>query len=66
MLNLARTLLKGFALASGKPEEFFNDKIKIEDTMSTFRLNHYPFLDNIEAIEIDPKDGTRIGKLKKI
>ena len=28
--------------------------------MSTLRLNYYPFLDNIEAVEIAP-DGTRLG-----
>lgn len=61
MTNLARTLLRGFALASGKGETFFDDKLRIEDCMSTFRLNHYPFLDNIDAIEIAP-DGTKIGK----
>ena len=62
MTNLARTLLRGFALAAGKKEDFFNDKLRIEDCMSTFRLNHYPFLDKIEAIEVAP-DGTRIGKI---
>lgn len=60
MTNLAKTLLKGFALAAGKDEDFFHDKLSIDDCMSTFRLNHYPFLDNIEAIEIAP-DGTKIG-----
>ena len=28
--------------------------------MSTLRLNYYPFLDNIDAVEIAP-DGTRLG-----
>lgn len=60
MTNLARHLLRGFALGSGKEENFFDDKLKIDDCMSTFRLNHYPFLDKIEAIEIAP-DGTKIG-----
>lgn len=60
MTNLAKTLLKGFALAAGKDETFFDGKLNIKDCMSTFRLNHYPFLDNIEAIEIAP-DGTKIG-----
>lgn len=60
MTNLARHLLRGFALASGKEENFFDDKLQISDCMSTFRLNHYPFLDKIDAIEIAP-DGTKIG-----
>ena len=59
--NLAQTLLRGFALATGQEEDFFQRYLKIDDTMSTFRLNHYPFLDNIDAIEI-AKDGTKIGK----
>jgi isopenicillin-N synthase len=60
MTNLAKTLLRGFALAAGKEENFFADKLSLDDCMSTFRLNHYPFLDNIDAIEIAP-DGTKIG-----
>ena len=60
MTNLARTVLRGFALAAGKPENFFDDKVRYEDCMSTLRLNYYPFLDNIEAVEIAP-DGTRLG-----
>jgi len=60
MLNLARTLLGGFALATGKEENFFKDKLQMRDCLATLRLNYYPFLDNIEAIEI-AKDGTRIG-----
>ena len=62
MTNLAKTLLRGFALASGNEENFFADKLSLDDCMSTFRLNHYPFLDNIDAIEIAP-DGTKIGNL---
>lgn len=58
--NLSLTLLRGFALATGKPENFFDDKIRIEDCMSTLRLNYYPFLDNINPIEVAP-DGTKIG-----
>lgn len=58
--KLAQTLLRGFALATGREEDFFQDKLKIDDCMSTFRFNHYPFLDNIEAIEV-ASDGTKIG-----
>ena len=60
MTNLARAVLSGFALAAGKEETFFNDKVKTEDCLSTLRLNYYPFLDNIEAVEVS-KDGTRLG-----
>ena len=61
MTNLAKTLLQGFAIAVGKDESFFQEKLSIDDCMSTYRLNHYPFLDNIDAIEVAP-DGTKIGK----
>lgn len=61
--KLAQALLRGFALATGREEEFFQDKLKIDECMSTFRLNHYPFLENIEAIEV-ASDGTKIGKLQ--
>jgi isopenicillin-N synthase len=60
MTELARTILRGFALASGKEETFFNDKIRLKDCMSTLRLNYYPFLEDIEAVEI-ASDGTRLG-----
>ena len=60
MLNLAKALLVGFALATGKDENFFSDKLDMKDSLSTLRLNYYPFLDNIDAVEI-AKDGTRLG-----
>lgn len=60
MVHLTKVLLKGFALAAGLEENFFRDKIRIDDTMSTLRLNFYPFLDNIDAVEI-AEDGTRLG-----
>lgn len=58
--DLARVLLRGFAIAAGKEEHFFDDKLKHHDCMSTVRLNYYPFLEDIEAVEIAP-DGTRLG-----
>lgn len=60
MTNLARVLLRGFALATGKEETFFDDKLREYDCMSTLRLNYYPFLENIDAVEI-AQDGTRLG-----
>lgn len=60
MLTLSKVLLRGFALALGKDETFFDDKINLEDTITTLRLNYYPFLDNIDPVKIDP-DGTRLG-----
>jgi isopenicillin-N synthase len=60
MTDLARTLLKGFALALGKEENFFDDKVRYEDCMTTLRLNHYPFLSSIDAVEV-ASDGTRLG-----
>lgn len=60
MAKLATFVLRAFALAIGKEETFFDDKVKLEDCMSTLRLNYYPFLSNIDAIEI-AADGTRLG-----
>lgn len=60
MTKLATIVLRGFALALGKEETFFDEKVRYSDCMSTLRLNYYPFLDNIEAVEIAP-DGTRFG-----
>ena len=60
MSILSRVLLRGFALALGKEETFFDDKIRDYDCLHTCRLNFYPFLDNIDAVEI-ASDGTRLG-----
>lgn len=60
MTKLASTILRGFAIASGKEETFFDNKYKYEDCMSTLRLNYYPFLTDISPVEIAP-DGTRLG-----
>lgn len=60
MCKLATIVLRGFAIASGKEETFFDEKVKYHDCMSTLRLNYYPFLSNIEAVEI-ASDGTRLG-----
>ena len=60
MLKLARVLLRGFALALGREETFFDDKVTLDDTMTTLRLNYYPFNENIEPVEIAP-DGTKLG-----
>jgi isopenicillin N synthase-like dioxygenase len=60
MSDLAQVVLRGFAIGSGKEENFFDDKVKYEDCMSTLRLNYYPFLDDIEAVEIS-SDGIKLG-----
>jgi isopenicillin-N synthase len=60
MSLLTRNLMSGFALALGKEETFFNDMIRDFDCLHTCRLNFYPFLENIDAVEI-AADGTRLG-----
>lgn len=60
LLELSRVLLRGFALGLGKEETFWDDKVSIKDTISTLRLNFYPFLGNIEPVTTDP-DGTKLG-----
>lgn len=60
MIHLARVLLRGFALALEKEETFFDDKVQLENTMSTLRLNYYPFSEHTQPVEIAP-DGTKLG-----
>jgi len=43
--NMSRVLLRGFALALGKDERFFDKFFNREDTMSSMRLIRYPFID---------------------
>jgi isopenicillin-N synthase len=60
MLELSRVVLRGFALALGKEESFWDDKVNLADSMTTLRLNFYPFLDDIEPVETG-EDGTKLG-----
>jgi isopenicillin-N synthase len=60
MVDLAHVLLKGFALAANKPENFFEKLLDKETTMSTLRLNYYPFAESFQPVQI-AEDGTRLG-----
>jgi isopenicillin-N synthase len=43
--EFSSVLLRGFALALGKEERFFDRYFKKEDTMSSMRLIRYPYID---------------------
>ena len=61
MIELAQVLLSGFAMAAGREENFFENKLNLTDTMATLRLNYYPFArEDLEPAEIAP-DGTKLG-----
>ena len=49
-----------FLCIKGKEEDFFVKHLRLEDCMSLLRLNFYPFLDNIDAVDVAP-DGTRLA-----
>ncbi|MEU8540544.1 2OG-Fe(II) oxygenase family protein [Streptomyces sp. NPDC048717] len=62
VFRLSKVLLRGFALALGKPEEFFEDEVTEEDTLSAVSMIRYPYLDPYPeaAIKTGP-DGTRLS-----
>ena len=61
MTSLAKVLLSGFAIAAGRDEDFFENKLNLHDTMSTLRFNYYPFSrEDLKPVEIAP-DGTKLG-----
>jgi isopenicillin-N synthase len=57
---LSSVLLRGFALALGKDEYFFDEYFKKEDTLSSVRLIRYPFQEDYPPVKI-AADGTKIS-----
>eukprot|EP01124_Arcella_intermedia_P031793 TRINITY_DN7269_c0_g1_i1.p1 TRINITY_DN7269_c0_g1~~TRINITY_DN7269_c0_g1_i1.p1 ORF type:complete len:353 (-),score=77.25 TRINITY_DN7269_c0_g1_i1:3-971(-) len=60
MFEMSAVLLKGFALALGLEENFFDTYYKKEDTMSSVRLIRYPYMENYPPIKRAP-DGTKLS-----
>lgn len=58
--HLSSVLLRGFALAVGKDEHFFDNYFKKEDTLSSVRLIRYPYLDDYPPVKT-AADGTKIS-----
>ncbi|MDW9366947.1 isopenicillin N synthase family oxygenase [Sinorhizobium meliloti] len=57
VFDLSRTLLRGFALALGQPESFFDIHFRREDTLSAVSLIRYPYLENYPPLRT-AEDGT--------
>lgn len=60
LFNVSAALLRGFALALGKEENFFDDYFKKEDTLSSIRLIRYPYIENYPPVKT-AKDGTKVS-----
>lgn len=62
VFDVAQLLLKGFALALGKGEDFFAQYFKKENTLSAVSLIRYPFLDPYPPAAIKTaEDGTKLS-----
>lgn len=60
MFGLSKTLMRGFALALGKPEDFFDAHLPEADTLSAVSLIRYPRLEDYPPVKTGP-DGTKLS-----
>jgi isopenicillin-N synthase len=60
MLTLSRALLRGFALALGRDESYFDAHVTAEDTLSAVSLIRYPRIEHYPQIKTAP-DGQRLS-----
>ena len=60
MFRLSKALLKGFALALGKSEDFFDNVYNPEDTISSLRLIRYPYIEEYPPVITAP-DGQKLS-----
>jgi isopenicillin-N synthase len=60
VLELSIVLLRGYALALGKPERYFDEHVKQSDTLSAVSLIRYPFLDSYPPVKRGP-DGEKLS-----
>lgn len=60
MIRLSSLLLRGFALALGKEESFFDTYLSTNDTLSSVRLIRYPYLKDYPPV-VTAADGTKLG-----
>jgi len=59
VFNAASVILRGFAIALGRDESFFEQHFTIDDTLSAVSLIRYPYLENYPPV----KTGTDGAKL---
>lgn len=60
VFDVSATLLRGFALALGKEEHFFDGHFTTDDTLSAVSLIRYPFLEDYPPVKTGP-DGTKLS-----
>ena len=60
MFRLSSQILRGFALALGKDENFFDAHFQTDDTLSSISLIRYPYLKDYPPVKTAP-DGTELG-----
>ena len=60
MFDLSAVLLRGFALALGKEESFFDSHFTKADTLSAVSLIHYPYLEDYPPVKTGP-DGRKLS-----
>jgi isopenicillin-N synthase len=60
VFKLSSLLLRGFAIALGRDESFFDPYFTIEDTLSAVSLIRYPYLEHYPPVKTGP-DGVKLG-----
>jgi isopenicillin-N synthase len=60
VFRLSSMLLRGFALALGKDELFFDPYFTADDTLSAVSLIRYPYLEDYPPVKTGP-DGTKLS-----
>ncbi|WP_410643877.1 2OG-Fe(II) oxygenase family protein [Amycolatopsis sp. lyj-346] len=60
MFRLSSALMRGFALALGKDEEFFQPELAESETLSSVSMIRYPYLEDYPPVKTGP-DGTKLS-----
>lgn len=60
VFDVSVALMRGIALALGKPEDFFDSEMSRDDTLSAVSLIRYPYLENYPPVKTAP-DGTQLS-----
>jgi len=60
MFHLSKMMMRGFALALGKDENFFDPELNEADTLSSVSLIRYPYLEDYPPVKTGP-DGAKLS-----
>jgi isopenicillin-N synthase len=60
VFDVSVALMRGIALALGKPEDFFDSEMSRGDTLAAVSLIRYPYLESYPPVKTAP-DGTRLS-----